>query len=128
MQSSDEKIDLELSGGRQYDRWEQETILPLTSVLLESIPFDLYPYSTERDFPHVLNVLARHWSDRAAFIEAAGSLLHVQDGPRQGFPRLVFFEILGLVAYHGSLPDLGHLDLRHLNLDLTDSVQQRLLE
>ncbi len=86
------------------------------------------PYATERDFPHVLNVLARHWSDRGAFFEAAGSLLHSRSG-LQGFPRLVFFEILGLVAYHGSLADLGHLDLRHLNLDLSgDAVQQRLFD
>ena len=111
----------------QYATWEKEVVLPQTSLLLETLPFDLYPYATARSYPHVLNVLVRHWADRAAFIEAAAAFLHCRDWPRQGFPRLVFFEILSLVAYNGSLPDLGQLDLQRLNLD-QDPMQTRLFD
>jgi hypothetical protein len=100
----------------QYSLWEEEELLPATTVLLEGLPFDLYPYATARSYPHVLNVLASHWANRRLFIEAAAAFLQCRDWPRRGFPRVVFFEILGLVAHHGSLPDLGVVDMKRLNL------------
>lgn len=113
-----ETVVLDASRNQQYATWDRERILPATSVLLESLPFDLFPYATERSYAHVLNVLATHWTNQRLFIEAATAFLHNNDWPRQGFPRLVFFEILSLVAYHGSLCDLGHLDTGKLNLKM----------
>jgi hypothetical protein len=110
-------VPIDLTADQQYAHWEREALLPATQALLETLPFDLYPYATARGYPHVLNVLAMHWRNQTQFIQAASAFLHSKEWPRQGFPRLVFFELLSLVSYQGALVDLGELDLRHLNLN-----------
>lgn len=113
---TEEVIVLDSSLDWQYELWEEEALLPATAVLLEALPFDLYPYATARSYPHVLNVLALRWTNRQLFTEAAAAFLKCSDRPRQGFPPLVFFEIFSLMAYHGSLRDLGVVDMKRLNL------------
>ena len=58
----------------------------------------------------------KYWREPANFVDAAGSFLRSREWKQEGFPRPVFFEILQLVAYHGSLAALGTLDPRKLNL------------
>ena len=112
----DEAISLDLSHDQKYWLWEREEILPATADVLATLPLDAYPIATARDYAHVLNVLAEHWHDPAKFVEAAGNFLRSREWRQEGFPRPVFFEILQIVACHGSLAALGTLDLRKLNL------------
>jgi hypothetical protein len=114
--SFDESICLDLSQDQKYWLWEREEIRPATANILATLPLDAYPLATARDYAHVLNVLAEHWDDTAKFVEAAGNFLRSREWKQEGFPRVVFFEIMQIVACHGSLAHLGVLDLRRLNL------------
>ena len=112
----DETISLDSSLDQQYSVWDDEGIHPATANILAVLPIAAYPYATARDFPHVLNVLAKHWDSPQKFVEAAEAFLRSAPWPRTGFPRPVFFEILVVVACHGSLAKLSVLDLRWSNI------------
>ena len=116
LEQVDETISLDSPPDQLYSVWEKEGIHPATANMLAVLPVTAYPYATALDYPHVLNVLAKHWNNPQRFVEAAAALLHSAPWPREGFPRPVFFEILNLVACHGSLPKLGVLDLRASNI------------
>ncbi len=120
MEQVDETISLDSSIDQQCSVWDDEGIHPATAKMLAVLPLAAYPYATARDFPHVLNVLAKHWDSPQKFVEAAETFLRSAPWPRTGFPRPVFFEILVVVACHGSLAKLGVVDLRSSNVRPAD--------
>ena len=72
--------------------------------LLEQLAGKLCLRMTARDFPHVINRLARHGYDPSGMIENIDRFL-IDDRPnRQGFPFAVVTELSELRAFYARMP------------------------
>ena len=85
-------------GDSQYLRRAQplNTALPTTVRWVGQLPRLVRPLSLLREFPRIVNVLARLWPDAASFAAYLDSLLHDQRGGRRGFPPEVQHDLLML--------------------------------
>ena len=63
---------------------------------MASLPRDRRLMYTMLDYPHVVNALARHWSDRVALGHYFHSLLHSQRRRRAGFAPAAQAELVAL--------------------------------
>jgi hypothetical protein len=73
-------------------------------MLLEQLAGKLCLRMTARDFPHVINRLARYGYDAAGMIENIDKFL-IDDRPsRQGFPFAVVTELSELRAFYARMP------------------------
>jgi hypothetical protein len=73
--------------------------LPATLKWVESLPPEFQPAATLRDYPRIVNALARSWNDREAFSAYLDSLLVDRRGGRRGFPGDVHHELVCLQEY-----------------------------
>ena len=70
--------------------------LPTTLRWVAQLPRHVQPLSLLREFPRIVNVLARLWPDAASFAAYLDSLLHDRRGGRHGFTPEVQHDLLML--------------------------------
>jgi hypothetical protein len=70
--------------------------LPTTVRWVAQLAPSIRLHSLLREFPRIVNVLARLWPDAASFAAYLDSLLHDRRGGRRGFPPEVQHDLLML--------------------------------
>jgi hypothetical protein len=87
--------------GWHPDRRAQPINQPLPAAVkwVDSLPPEFRPSATLRDYPRIVNALARAWADRDAFSAYLDSLLADRRGGRRGFPGDVHHELVCLRGY-----------------------------
>jgi hypothetical protein len=80
-----------------------ETLLPVATRWLATLPFDCYPLALAKKFPRIANALATFWTRPDALTSYLGELLVDRRGGRKGFPLDVLDELYQLKAYYTSL-------------------------
>ena len=73
--------------------------LPSTLRWVAQLPPSICLHSLLREFPRIVNVLARLWPDAASFAAYLDSLLNDRRGGRRGFPPEVQHDLLMLRDY-----------------------------
>jgi hypothetical protein len=69
------------------------------SIVL-SLPKNLRPITTCKDFPHIVNLVAGSWHDPKSFVKTLDDLLMDDRGGRQGFPFAVIIELTDLREHY----------------------------
>lgn len=82
-------------------RPEREPLDAFGRMLLGQLPPEVPLEHTARQFPHVVNRVARAWTDPAGFDREMRALL-LAEKSRQGFPFEVVIELSELRAWYGS--------------------------
>jgi len=80
-----------------------ETLLPVATRWLASLPFDCYPLALAKTFPRIANALATFWMRPDVLTSYLGELLVDRRGGRRGFPLDVLDELNQLKAYYTTL-------------------------
>ena len=80
-----------------------ETLLPVATRWLTTLPFDCYPLALAKTFPRIANALATFWARPDALMSYLSELLVDRRGGRKGFPLDVLDELHQLKAYYSSL-------------------------
>ena len=70
-----------------------ETLLPVATRWLATLPFDCYPLALAKKFPRIANALATFWTRPDALTSYLGELLVDRRGGRKGFPLDVLDEL-----------------------------------
>jgi hypothetical protein len=80
-----------------------ETLLPVATRWLATLPFDCYPIALARTFPRIANSLATFWARPDALMSYLSELLVDRRGGRKGFPLDVLDELHQLRGYYAAL-------------------------
>jgi hypothetical protein len=73
--------------------------LPATLRWIDTLPPEIQPLATLRDYPRIANQMARTWIDPAEFESYLYTLIVDSRRGRRGFPGDVHCELLGLREY-----------------------------